>query len=96
MEAVFERAVREAFEPVVKAWLTDNSGAIVERMKPLIQEWMNERFPALLRDMVRDELTRTEHMKPLIHGRLDERFPEILGAVRSEVERLSKTGSSKR
>lgn len=58
VEAVFERAVREAFEPVVRQWLGDNSGAIVERMKPLIREWMDEHFPALLEGAVRDEVAR--------------------------------------
>lgn len=58
VEAVFERAVREAFEPVVKNWLGENAPAIVERMKPLIREWMDEHFPALLEGAVRDEVAR--------------------------------------
>lgn len=58
VEAVFERAVREAFEPVVKQWLGDNAPAIVDRMKPLIREWMDEHFPALLEGAVRDEVAR--------------------------------------
>jgi len=58
VEAVFERAVRDAFEPVVKQWLGDNAPAIVERMKPLIREWMDEHFPALLEGAVRDEVAR--------------------------------------
>jgi uncharacterized protein len=58
VEAVFERAVRDAFEPVVKQWLGDNAEAIVDRMKPLIREWMDEHFPALLEGAVRDEVAR--------------------------------------
>ncbi len=58
VEAVFERAVREAFEPVVSQWLGDNADAIIERMKPLIREWMDEHFPALLEGAVRDEVAR--------------------------------------
>ncbi len=58
VEAVFERAVREAFEPVVDKWLTGNADAIVERMKPLIREWMDERFPAILEGAVREEVAR--------------------------------------
>jgi len=58
VEAVFERAVREAFEPVVKQWLGENAPHIVERMKPLIREWMDEHFPALLEGAVRDEVAR--------------------------------------
>jgi uncharacterized protein len=58
VEAVFERAVRESFEPVVNKWLGGNSDVIVERMKPLIREWMDEHFPALLEGAVRDEVAR--------------------------------------
>jgi uncharacterized protein len=58
VEAVFERAVREAFEPVVKDWLGTNATGIVERMKPLIREWMDEHFPALLEGAVREEVAR--------------------------------------
>jgi len=58
VEAVFERAVREAFEPVVKQWLGANAPQIVDRMKPLIREWMDEHFPALLEGAVRDEVAR--------------------------------------
>ena len=58
VEAVFERAVRESFQPVVNQWLGGNADAIVERMKPLIREWMDEHFPALLEGAVRDEVAR--------------------------------------
>ncbi len=58
VEAVFERAVRDAFEPVVKQWLGENAPHVVERMKPLIREWMDEHFPALLEGAVRDEVSR--------------------------------------
>jgi hypothetical protein len=58
VENVFERAVRESFEPVLEKYLTDNSGAVIERMKPLIREWMDEHFPALLEGAVRTEIER--------------------------------------
>ena len=58
IETVFERAVRESFEPVVAKYLSDNSGAVIERMKPLIREWMDEHFPALLEGAVRTEIER--------------------------------------
>lgn len=58
IEAVFEKAVREAFDPVVNDWLTTNADAVVERMKPLIREWMDEHFPALLEGAVRAEVER--------------------------------------
>jgi len=58
VETVFERAVRESFEPVLKQYLSDNSAAVIERMKPLIREWMDEHFPALLEGAVRAEVER--------------------------------------
>jgi cell pole-organizing protein PopZ len=58
VETVFERAVRESFDPVLKSYLADNSTAIIERMKPLIREWMDEHFPALLEGAVRAEVER--------------------------------------
>jgi cell pole-organizing protein PopZ len=58
VETVFERAVRESFEPVLKGYLADNSTAVIERMKPLIREWMDEHFPALLEGAVRAEVER--------------------------------------
>jgi cell pole-organizing protein PopZ len=58
VENVFERAVRESFEPVLNKYLSDNSGAVIERMKPLIREWMDEHFPPLLEGAVRAEVER--------------------------------------
>jgi len=58
IENVFERAVRESFEPVLQKYIADNSSAVIERMKPLIREWMDEHFPALLEGAVRAEVER--------------------------------------
>jgi len=33
VENVFERAVRESFEPVLQKYLSDNSGAVIERIE---------------------------------------------------------------
>jgi hypothetical protein len=58
VESVFERAVRESFEPVLQQYLADNSQVVIERMKPLIREWMDEKFPALLENAVRGEVEK--------------------------------------
>jgi len=58
VENVFERAVRESFEPVLQKYIADNSSAVIEGMKPLIREWMDENFPALLEGAVRSEVER--------------------------------------
>lgn len=58
LETVFERAVREAFDPVLQKWLNDNADKVIERMKPTISEWLDEHFPAMLEDAVRNEVAR--------------------------------------
>ncbi|HEV2561229.1 MAG TPA: DUF2497 domain-containing protein [Rhizomicrobium sp.] len=58
VEAVFDRAVRETFDPVLNKWLGDNADAIVDRMKPVIREWLDEHFPAMLEEAVRSEVAR--------------------------------------
>jgi cell pole-organizing protein PopZ len=58
VENVFARAVRESFEPVLQNYLSDNSAAVIDGMKPLIREWMDEHFPALLEGAVRAEVER--------------------------------------
>jgi uncharacterized protein len=59
LEAIFDRAVRETFEPVLQKWMEENSAAIVERMKPAIAEWMDKNFPPLLSAAVEAEFVRT-------------------------------------
>jgi hypothetical protein len=58
VEIVFERAVRESFEPVLQKYLSDNTAVVIDRMKPLIREWMDEHFPPLLEGAVRAEVER--------------------------------------
>jgi cell pole-organizing protein PopZ len=58
VQAVFEKAVRDGFDPVFHQWLGDNSDAMIERFKPLIREWMDAHFPALLEGAVRAEVER--------------------------------------
>jgi len=58
LEALFEKAVREAFEPVLQKWLDDNASALIDRTKPAISEWLDRHFPAMLEDAVRNEVAR--------------------------------------
>jgi cell pole-organizing protein PopZ len=59
LEALFDRAVRETFEPVLQDWMGTNTDAIMERMKPLIAEWMDKNFPPLLAAAVEAEFVRS-------------------------------------
>lgn len=58
VEAVFERAVRDAVGPHIDQWLDGRKDDLMASMRPLIREWMDEHFPALLEGAVRDEVAR--------------------------------------
>jgi len=58
VEAVFERAVVSAFDPVLHQWMDANKTELLASVKPLIREWMDEHFPALLEGAVRNEVER--------------------------------------
>ena len=58
VEAVFERAVRDAVGPHIDQWLDGEKDALLSAMRPLIREWMDDHFPALLEGAVRDEVAR--------------------------------------
>jgi cell pole-organizing protein PopZ len=58
IEAVFDRAVRETFDPVLRSWLHDQADVIVERMKPAIREWMEDNLPSMLKAAVEAEVAR--------------------------------------
>ncbi|HEY5336932.1 MAG TPA: DUF2497 domain-containing protein [Rhizomicrobium sp.] len=58
VEAVFERAVRDAVGPHIDHWMETQKNDLLTAMRPLIREWMDEHFPALLEGAVRDEVAR--------------------------------------
>jgi cell pole-organizing protein PopZ len=58
IEAVFERAIAEAFEPVLVKWLSANTDEVMQRMRPLILEWMDENLPTLIEAAVQKEIAR--------------------------------------
>lgn len=58
IEALFDRAVRETFDPVLRGWLGEHADVIVERMKPVIREWLDQNFPPMLEEAVRNEVAR--------------------------------------
>ncbi len=58
IEAVFDKAVRETFDPVLRAWLQEQADIIVERMKPVIREWLEDNLPSMLKSAVEAEVAR--------------------------------------
>jgi hypothetical protein len=58
VEAVFERAVRDSFEPLLNRWMDGRKDDLLASMRPMIREWMDDHFPAILEGAVRDEVAR--------------------------------------
>jgi cell pole-organizing protein PopZ len=58
VEAVFERAVRDAVGPHIDQWMSNQKDDLLAAMRPLIREWMDEHFPAILEGAVREEVAR--------------------------------------
>jgi uncharacterized protein len=58
VEAVFERAITGAFDPLLNQWMDKNKSDLLASLRPLIREWMDEHFPALLEGAVRNEVER--------------------------------------
>ena len=58
VEAVFDRAIRETFDPVLQSWLHQQADVIVDRMKPAIREWMELHLPDMLKSAVEAEVAR--------------------------------------
>ena len=58
VEAVFERAVHSAVEPLLSQWMESRKDDLLGAVKPMVREWMDEHFPAILEGAVRDEVAR--------------------------------------
>ena len=58
LDAAFERAVRQAFEPALHEWVDSSSNEIMDQLKPFIREWMDANLPALIENAVRNEIAR--------------------------------------
>jgi cell pole-organizing protein PopZ len=58
VEAVFARAVQEAFDPTLQDWVDNHGEDIVSRLTPLIREWMDKNLPSLVEAAVTKEISR--------------------------------------
>jgi cell pole-organizing protein PopZ len=58
LEAVFTRAVQDAFDPTLQSWVDSHGEDIVARLSPLIREWMDENLPPLVKAAVTKEISR--------------------------------------
>ena len=58
IDALFARAIQDAFEPTLQGWVDDHRNEIVSRLSPLIREWMDENLPSLIESAVQKEIAR--------------------------------------
>jgi len=64
LEAIFMRAVHDAFEPTLQNWIDGHSAEIMDNLKPLIRAWMDEHLPPLIEAAVIKEIARSaEHAR---------------------------------
>jgi cell pole-organizing protein PopZ len=58
VEAVFQRAIQESFEPTLQKWVDANSSEVMQALKPIIREWMDDNLPPLIEAAVQKEIAR--------------------------------------
>ena len=56
LEALFLKAIHDAFTPVLQEWVDNHYDEVLERMKPIIREWMDDNLPALVEATVAKEI----------------------------------------
>lgn len=56
LEALFLRAIHDAFTPVLQEWVDNHYDEVLDKMKPLIREWMDDNLPALVEATVAKEI----------------------------------------
>jgi cell pole-organizing protein PopZ len=58
LDALFTRAIQDAFMPTLQEWVDSHRAEILDELKPLIREWMDENLPNLIEAAVTKEITR--------------------------------------
>jgi cell pole-organizing protein PopZ len=56
LEALFLRAIHDAFTPVLQEWVDNHYDEILDHMKPMIREWMDDNLPELVEATVAREI----------------------------------------
>ena len=58
LDALFLRAVQDAFTPTLQDWVDSHNAEILDGLKPLIRDWMDSNLPALIEAAVTKEIYR--------------------------------------
>ena len=58
LDALFTRAIQDAFMPTLQEWVDSHHAEILDGLKPVIREWMDENLPTLIEAAVTKEISR--------------------------------------
>jgi cell pole-organizing protein PopZ len=64
LDALFVRAIQDAFVPTLKEWVDDHHPEIMDNLKPVIREWMDDHLPRLIEAAVTKEIARAAAQRP--------------------------------
>jgi cell pole-organizing protein PopZ len=56
LEALFLRAIHDAFTPTLQEWVDTHHTEILDGLKPVIREWMDDNLPSLIEATVAKEI----------------------------------------
>jgi cell pole-organizing protein PopZ len=59
LDAVFIRAVQDAFALTLHDWVSSHQAEITDRLKPMIRQWMDEHLPSPIEAAVATEVRRS-------------------------------------
>jgi cell pole-organizing protein PopZ len=64
LDALFTRAVQDAFSPTLQDWVDGHHAEIMDSLKPVIRDWMDENLPSLIEAAVTKEISRAAAERP--------------------------------
>ena len=64
LDALFTKAVQDAFTPTVQEWVDGHHAEIMDSLKPMIRDWMDANLPRLIEAAVTKEISRAAAERP--------------------------------
>ena len=64
LDALFTKAVQDAFVPTLQEWVDSHHAEILDSLKPVIRDWMDAHLPQLIEAAVTKEISRAAAERP--------------------------------
>ena len=64
LDALFLRAIQDAFTPTLQEWVDSHHAEILDQLKPLIRDWMDDNLPSLIETAVTKEISHAAAARP--------------------------------